>query len=196
MKVTKKQAGEHRDALLAAASISILERGFDATGVAEVSKMAGLTHGAFYGHFKSKNDLAAAACECAFEQFRTAFSTLSLEALIDKYLSTEHRDDRSRGCPSVLATEVGRQSAETQERYADGIEGFVDLVANARDASGRTVNRGTALSLVSSMMGGLSLSRAMSVTNPSLSIEILKSVRQTTRDLAGAESVTAEMDEV
>lgn len=184
MKVTKQQASEHRAALINAASISILERGFEGSGVADLSRKAGLTHGAFYSHFSSKDDLAAEACDCAFERCRTKFSRLSLEKLINQYLSVEHRKDLSHGCPSVLAAEIGRQNVKTQARYAEGIERFVTLISAAKDSKGRTVSREIAISITASLMGGLSLARALVPTNPSLSEEVLENVRHAVHALA------------
>ena len=118
MKVTKEQAAAHRAAIVAAAGRLFRERGFAGVGVAEITRAAGLTHGGFYGHFASKDALAAEACGQAFAeslallQARLDRPDGDLLRYLDSYLSERHRDRRDGGCPmaarAVQFCDLGR----------------------------------------------------------------------------------------
>src|SRR5215468_928760 len=103
MKVSREQVQQHRERILAAASHLFRERGFDGVSVADVMKAAGLTHGAFYGYFASKDELAARACEHALRSTLDAFGVRSrgeatLDGFVRDYLSSAHRDAPGGGC--------------------------------------------------------------------------------------------------
>src|SRR4051794_35553442 len=113
MKVTKEKAAQHRAAIVEAAGRLFRVHGFDGVSVAEIMKAAGLTHGGFYGHFASKEALAAEACGHAFAtslsrvQGSEDASGGGLEAYVAGYLSERHRDRNDGGCPmAAYATEV------------------------------------------------------------------------------------------
>src|SRR5438132_10174405 len=96
MRVTREQAAANREKIVEVASILFQKHGFKGIGVADIMKAAGLTHGGFYGHFKSKDDLAAEACTRALsrEWWKEAISssaTGGLEAFVNEYLSPRHR---------------------------------------------------------------------------------------------------------
>src|SRR2546422_1300492 len=100
MKVSREQAARNREAILDAAAQLFRERGFDGIGVADLMKAAGLTHGGFYGHFESEEDLMAQACEHASARSEILFGKLAESAPDDAlgeieraYLSPRHRDD-------------------------------------------------------------------------------------------------------
>src|SRR5580692_7325516 len=120
---------ETRDRVLAEAAKQIRAHGPLGVGVAEIMKRAGLTHGGFYAHFKSKDALVAAAITKMFEGARTRWeratstrnASSGLVAYIDSYLSTEHRDARESGCPiAALASDVPRLPKTCRNAYAEG----------------------------------------------------------------------------
>src|SRR5271170_5846496 len=108
VKVSREQVAEHRIRILAAAARLFRQRGFDDVTVAEVMKDAGLTHGAFYGHFSSKEALIAEAVGQALAPAAgDAKARKPVAAYADSYLSPRHRDDRGSSCPfSCLGTEA------------------------------------------------------------------------------------------
>src|SRR5215217_1833227 len=108
MRVSREQMVENRHRILDAASRLFREKGFDAVSVAEVMKAAGLTHGGFYGHFRSKDDLIAHAIRHA-EGSQSA--TDDIGAWIDAYLSTPHRDHPELGCPTAALAGLMRDQA-------------------------------------------------------------------------------------
>src|SRR5882757_5280978 len=134
MKVTREQAAENRERVVDVASRLFREKGFDGIGIADIMKSAGLTHGGFYGQFKSKDDLAAQACARAFAQWAEELDARvrtsggdSLAALIRAYLSEAHRDARGTGCmTAALGAEAARQSQPLRQAFTQGIEQFID----------------------------------------------------------------------
>lgn len=154
--------------------------GFDGSGIATLVSDAGLTNGAFYGHFSSKDDLIA---EVVAEQLASQAEQIealppgraSLTAFIADYLSPAHRDDREGGCPSAaLLDEVGRGDVRTREAYTVGARRLVDAVAQHLAAEG-TVSldeaRSRATGVLALLVGALQSARA--VTDPDLSDQIL-----------------------
>src|SRR5215831_8850272 len=99
MRVSREKAAESRERILDTASRLFRERGFDGVGLDAIMKAAGLTHGGFYGHFASKDDLAAEAVTRALEQSAAKQSCFTdLGDLVSDYLSEQHHADRSNGC--------------------------------------------------------------------------------------------------
>src|SRR5215208_6469421 len=117
MKVSREQAARNRVRILDAAAQLFRERGFEGIGVADLMKEAGLTHGGFYGHFSSKEDLIAEASARAFEGSLAVWSNLverapgdPLSAIARVYLASRHRDNPGAGCLlAALGPEVSRQ---------------------------------------------------------------------------------------
>ena len=188
MKVSKEKAAENRAAIVAAAGRLFRERGFDKVGVAEITKAAGLTHGGFYGHFASKDALAAEACEAAFTESlgRLPADEESpeggLDAFLTRYLSERHRDRPDAGCPmAAFAGEVARQDHAVQERFGAGVERFFEAVEQRlpeRDGEGAAERRDRAIAIVSALVGGMALARATAPTEPKRSAEILAALRR------------------
>src|ERR1700712_454694 len=104
MRISKERAAENRAALIRAASKLIRERGIDGVGVAEISKEAGLTHGALYAHFRSKEELALEALSYGLEQASARMYAAPVDGMpdlarfLDRYLSLEGRDDYGGRC--------------------------------------------------------------------------------------------------
>jgi len=168
-------------------------------GVADLMKAAGFTHGGFYNHFSSKEELAAEACTAAFEGALAALNKLlgagKLESgfrkYIDKYLSPSHRDEPDGGCPTAsLAADAWRQGDEFQGAYTEGIEGFLaTLEDHFSKSSGKkpggkaNADRDRAMRTLSEMVGAIVLSRAVAGANPPLSEEILRVSREKLRGI-------------
>jgi TetR/AcrR family transcriptional repressor of nem operon len=195
LKVTKEKAAENRAALVRAAAHLFRERGIDGVGVAEISKKAGLTHGALYAQFPSKEALAAEAFASAL---KPGFKLLpadrdgrpaTLTNFIDHYLSLEHRDNLATSCPmSASASEIGRQDKVVCERFTAGFDQFVALIERRLGASPvKADSRQRALAMMAAMIGGVAASRAVAKADPKLSDQILRAVRQIVGEVGGEE---------
>lgn len=177
MRVSKQKVAEHRDAIIRAASRLFRQRGIDKVGVAEVTQAAGLTHGGFYGHFASKEALAAAACEHSFgNAVERVQASPDLDSYIDYYATVDHRD-REGPCPMVgLGAEVSRLGGAVQDGFSDGVARYVAAIRAHLPADDPTAD-GRAAAIVSVLVGGMSLARAVAGTDPALSEQILDGVK-------------------
>src|SRR5689334_6549303 len=144
MKVTREQAAANREKILEAAAMLFRKHGFDGIGVADLMKVAGLTHGGFYGHFASKEDLAAEACKRALDEsvetWSAAIETAPGEAfskIVNTYLSEDHRDGPGNGClVAALGSDLGRQTPPIRRVATEGIRALVgQLMRLAPDKS-------------------------------------------------------------
>lgn len=187
MRVSKEKAAENRAALLAAASKLFREKGIDGVGVAEVAKEAGLTHGALYAHFDSKDSLAAAAFSEGFAGNMAGMRAWagdrhpSFEDTMTVLLSTGMRDKLATGCPmAASASEAGRQGEAVSSSFAKAFEEEVALVEASldRDMEAPT-RRQVAVAAVAARIGALAVSRAVLKAAPELSDEVLQSIRGT-----------------
>lgn len=175
MKVSREQMAENRQRILESASRLFREKGFEAVSVAEVMKAAGLTHGGFYGHFKSKDDLFIHALGHAIGKHNGA--TLPLHAYMDEYLSPRHRDNKAGGCPiSGLAADVLRQTPEARAAVTDGVRAQIDWISERITGSDEAHRRRQAIAIWAAMVGATILARA--TADPALSDEILRSTRE------------------
>ncbi|HVM84368.1 MAG TPA: TetR family transcriptional regulator [Candidatus Binatia bacterium] len=173
MKVTREQMAEHRRKILDAAARLFRAHGFEAVTVAEVMQAAGLTHGGFYGHFKSKDELIA---ETIGHVLAGTAESLEPAAYAGGYLSARHRDNLSGGCPFAgLGAETIRQTPEARAAMTAGLKRH--LAALTRGAPGATAaaKRRAAIGSWSAMVGALILSRFSD--DPKLSDELLKETR-------------------
>jgi TetR/AcrR family transcriptional repressor of nem operon len=161
---------ENRQRILEVASRLFREKGFDAVGVAEVMKAAGLTHGSFYGHFSSKDDLIVQSLTHALGQRNGA--SLPLPAYMKEYLSPRHRDNRAGGCPiSGLVADTLRQTPEARAAVTDGVRAQIDRMSEKAEGPAEADRRRRAIASWSAMVGATILARAM--VDPALSKEIL-----------------------
>jgi TetR/AcrR family transcriptional repressor of nem operon len=158
-----------REKVLAAAAEAIREEGPHRVGVAGVMAKAGLTHGGFYAHFASKDDLVAHAIGHMFdtgalkriERLRDKPPAEALIAYIDFYLSPAHRDARTTGCPMpALAADLPRLPAAAQESFATGVRRLTGRVAQLLAAMRHADAEDLASSMIAEMVGALSLARA------------------------------------
>ena len=172
MRYPAEETAARHDRIVKEASRLFRERGFQNVTVAEVMKAAGLTHGAFYAHFASKEELQAVAV--AYGQAVSASRALQGNgkrqkgSYADRYLTRSHRDNPGGGCTmAALGQEVARSSPELKEAFE---QGFEEILA----AKGG--NRKEAIFRTAALLGGIVLARA--VQDRGLSDEILESVRQ------------------
>ncbi|MFI6362151.1 TetR/AcrR family transcriptional regulator [Nocardia sp. NPDC050630] len=167
-----RYGSEHKEAtrrrIIEAAGRRFKRSGIDGSGVATLMKDAGLTNGAFYAHFASKEDLVANAVA---DQLRAQGDSVGaqvrdlvgLEQFVRWYLSAEHRDSREDGCPSAaLLDEIGRCSDATRRAYTDGVLMVIDDIAALVWPDDPQSARARVLSVFAMMAGTLQLSRALS----------------------------------
>ena len=161
MRISREQAQENHDKVVATAGRLFRERGFDGVAVGDLMKAAGFTHGGFYNHFNSKEALAAEALDQAFRQMdHHRAGVESLDDLLSQYLSEAARRAPGRACPAAaLAGDVSRQGDLVKQVFAEGFERMVESMA-ARLPEGPET-RGEAIALLSRMAGALALARAM-----------------------------------
>ncbi|WP_374445274.1 TetR family transcriptional regulator [Stella sp.] len=184
MRVTREQAAENRRRIVEAAARLFRERGFSGVGVAEIMAAAGLTHGGFYGHFRSKEDLARVACRAAIDQATEGWRQRAaghpeapLAALADAYLTPRHRDAAGRGCiHAALTAEVARiDDPELRHAFTEGLAGLAEVLAEAGPEDAAEARAAAALVRLSTMVGALVLARA--VDDRALSDRILAAAR-------------------
>lgn len=169
MRVSRAQAEKNRQTVIDVASRLFRERGFDGIGLKDLMESAGLTQGAFYKQFASKDDLAAQASRRALESAFLRWSAAAtadpqdpLGAVIAFYLSMDHRGERMEGCPVVaLGSDAARQGAEVKASFEAGIKDYLKMLgpwvgeAHGKEASDK------AMAVLSTMVGAMVLSRAV-----------------------------------
>jgi TetR/AcrR family transcriptional regulator, transcriptional repressor for nem operon len=167
---SKEEAAQTRKRIVAAASGEFRKNGIVATGLSDLMKAAGLTHGGFYKHFDSKDQLVAEACAEAVDALIDRMSAAGPKAAAT-YLSARHGENPGDGCPlAAIGSELGRCDERTR---AVVTEGFLKLVLLMAEQFGKSpAARRRALVAVSTMIGALTMSRI--VTDPELSAEILR----------------------
>jgi TetR/AcrR family transcriptional regulator, transcriptional repressor for nem operon len=187
-RVSREQADRHRVAITEASARLFRERGLDKVSVAELMGAAGLTHGGFYGHFGSKEELAGEACRWAFdrsaERWRKRIADKpdrdqAKAALTDNYLSTQSRRGPGGSCPAMsLVTDVTRSSADAPIRaaYVSGVEELLSILASVQGTGAARGGREAALADFATMVGGLILAKA--TQGDPMSDEILAATRR------------------
>ena len=178
MKVTREQADRNREKILEVAGRLFRERGYDGIGVADIMKRAGLTHGGFYGHFPSKEDLAAEITarsvgrEGWLERL-TGKANPSLGDVVRGYLTRRHRDDAGQGCLfAAQGSDAARQPRSVRRAFTEGLRRRVDALKPLMPRRSEAARRQEALALIAGLVGALTLARA--VDDPQLSDEILE----------------------
>ena len=178
MKITKEKAAENRQVLVETAARLFQEKGIDGVGVAEISKAAGLTHGALYAHFPSKDALAAEAMQFSTHSAygKVCANPLSLAGLVDYYLAPAQRDNLAGGCPLAAAgSEMARQDLAVAANYTTGFRQMVDVISRQLPAG--EGQRQQALAVMAALIGAVSVSRNVYNSDPELADEVLESVR-------------------
>jgi TetR/AcrR family transcriptional repressor of nem operon len=188
---SQKDKEKNHAQIVEIAAQKMRESGTEGPGVAEIMKAAGLTHGGFYKHFDSRDDLVAEAVEAAVAQSREGVAEVvegaddPLTALVDWYLSPAHRDQPGSGCAVVaLGADAARADKRVRATYTGQVERYVaqmeELLASDGDGGDPEVRR-RAIAAVSEMVGAVLIARA--VGDEALSEEILAAARA---DVTGA----------
>jgi TetR/AcrR family transcriptional regulator, transcriptional repressor for nem operon len=175
-----------RRRIVDAASQVFRERGVAETGVDEVMRRAGLTHGGFYAHFRDKSELIAEACAAAFDAAVPNLDRIAAQPtaaarvrmLIDSYLSLRHRDNHGSGCLVVaVGADMARLRGSAREGYSRGFKRHLERLGTAlRLSADPEKNRDRVTQLMSALVGALIFARAMD--DPAHSEEILRSMRR------------------
>lgn len=174
LRTAAKEASHER--IVQVAARAIRRSGYNGTGVADIMKEAGLTHGAFYAHFESREAMLAEAADRAGAESNAFAASVvaavppeqALQALMQVYLSKEHLAGIETGCPvSALGSEMPRQSPEVRRAATRRIKEMIDLVARQSPDWGQPGAHERALVTVATMVGTLMLARA--VDDPALS---------------------------
>ena len=192
MRVSRVQASENRQTVINVASRLFREHGFDGIGLKDLMERAGLTQGAFYKQFASKEDLAVQASRRALESASGRWSVAATEnpddplgAVIAFYLSAGHCEEKMDGCPVVaLGSDVARQGTNVKAVFEAGIKAYLEVLSRLiADTDGQD-SHGKAIAILSTMVGALTLSRA--VNDPDLARAILDSAAKQVRAAAAA----------
>jgi TetR/AcrR family transcriptional repressor of nem operon len=181
-----KEATHER--IVQAAANRFRREGLAGISIADLMKEVGLTHGGFYKHFDSREELVFEAVDKALQQSEMAAAgnpddPAALVELLDRYLSPAHRDSPEEGCAvAAFAGEMARNEPRARARYSDQIERNVGRMVARFDAGADAEKRARAILTMSAMVGALNLARA--VSDEALSDEILATVREQLKALA------------
>lgn len=186
MRFEKGRKDATRRRITEVAAEQFRQNGVAASGLTGIMAAAGLTNGAFYAHFESRDDLVAQSIDHALEewehQLTDGVAQAGLEAALRQYLSPEHRDSPGSGCASAaLLPEIGRQSLELRGAYTARLNAFVATIAAQIPQDPASAHR-TALTIFGLVVGALQLARA--VDDPALSASILDGAIQASLRLA------------
>jgi TetR/AcrR family transcriptional repressor of nem operon len=189
MRVSREKAAEHRDRIIDAAGALFRTKGFGGIGLADIMKAADLTHGGFYGHFASKDDLVAQASHRTMARAAANWTKLveaspdkPYAALLKHYLSPKHRDDPGQGCAfAALGNDAARSGKIVREAFADGLAPLIDILARSIPgksipSKSKTARRRKAVAAMATLVGALTLARAVDGTP--LSDEMLEAAHR------------------
>jgi TetR/AcrR family transcriptional repressor of nem operon len=179
MRVSREKAAENRERIVETAARLFREEGFDGVGVDAIMSAAGLTHGGFYGHFGSKDDLATEAMTRALQHGVEKQSRYTnLGDLVSGYLSRRHRADRANGCAiAALGGDIVRQGEGVRSALTASVRRHLDRISRLLRSGTAAGRRRRAITTLAGMVGALTLARA--VNDPILSEEILETACDT-----------------
>ncbi|SRR6266542_1317266 len=181
MRKSREETARTRERIIAAASAEFREHGIVATGLADLMKAASLTHGGFYKHFNSKDELvrevAAASISSGTARMKATADKgpgrKGLRAVVENYLSPDHRDRPRDGCPfASLGVELARADAKTRVAATEGFLRYLDVLASRYDTLRPDQAKKRAIAAAATMIGALTMARV--VKDPELSDSILK----------------------
>lgn len=200
MRVSRVQAEENRQAVLNEASRLFRKHGFDGIGLKDLMASAGLTQGAFYKQFASKEDLAAKASGRAIERARRRWAAAAeaspadaMAAVVAFYLSMDHRAERMDGCPIVaLGSDIARQGTHVKAAFEAGIRDYLEMVCAWMGGSERkagddpdNARESGVMAMLATMVGAMVLARA--VNDEDLSRAFLEAAAESVLAAAAAE---------
>ena len=187
MRRSKEDKAASHERIVEIAAARIRESGTEQPGVAEIMRAAGLTHGGFYKHFESRDELITEAVERALtdseSRLRDATSGAAdpLTAFVESYLSTAHRDDPASGCGVVaLGTDIPRVGGPAQDAYRSQVDRYLAHLQSLLGDEENENTRREATMTLSAMIGALMIARALGPTPRS--DEILRDVREAVRE--------------
>ena len=177
---SRANKAESHDRIVQTAATRVRECGVEGIGVADLMKDAGLTHGGFYRHFASREELVAEAIEHALHEGAEAVAAVAnikqcpIAALVDAYLSTTHRDKLATSCAvTTLAADVARCNDRARSAYTRQVGIYLELLTKLIGGDQQRSRRMKAIAALSTLVGAVSMARA--VNDEKLSREILKS---------------------
>jgi TetR/AcrR family transcriptional regulator, transcriptional repressor for nem operon len=183
MKKSKAETAKTRQRIIEVASEAIRNKGIDATGVAEIMAAAGLTHGGFYRHFGSKEELVTEAIALSRKDYLAGTVSAAEEgpeALMrhfQEYVTQEHRDDAGSGCPlAANGSELVRSDGRTRHNATEALRLWFGKAAPYMRAKDDEAKTEMAISVVMNMIGALTMSRV--VDDPVLSKRILEATHK------------------
>ena len=176
--MSREETAKTRQRIVHAASAEFRKQGIAATGLAELMAAAGMTHGGFYRHFKSKNELVAETTAAAAEKLKrkllSAASKGGIKSVVETYLSITHRNHPEQGCPlAALGSELANADEGTRHAATRGLNGMIDIIAGLAGDKKPKIARERALAAVATLVGAMTLARV--VDDPQLSKAILYS---------------------
>jgi TetR/AcrR family transcriptional repressor of nem operon len=181
MRKSKQEAALTRERIVTVAAAEFRQQGVVATGLLGLMSTAGLTHGGFYRHFESKEQLVTEASEKALADMNEHLVSVvsgkhgqaALKALVSTYLSVEHRDQPSKGCPlAALGSELARADLCTRDVATQGLHQLINLVAGLFEHCKPAQAHKYAMTIVATIIGAITTSRI--VTDNSLSESLLR----------------------
>jgi TetR/AcrR family transcriptional repressor of nem operon len=187
MRISKEAAAANRTRVLEAASRLFREKGVDAIAVADLMKAAGLTHGGFYNHFESKEELAAAACRSAFAAAVDRVERKASRAskggrqevyahYVERYLAPQTRDAPGTSCPmATLGTDAARHGPAFKAAFAEGVRRYIEAFTKIVPSKSEQP-RAEAITALSTLIGALTLSRACAGVDDAFADEVLAAV--------------------
>jgi TetR/AcrR family transcriptional repressor of nem operon len=185
MRKSRAETTETRRRIVEVAAEGFRANGIHATGLADVMAAAGLSHGGFYRHFESKDQLVAEACDAGMTGIIEALEASTdgrnkedgFRAIVDAYMSTAHRDAPGHGCPLAgMGSELARADETTRAAASRGFDALVDMLARRMIDQDGAADRSRAAVALAAMIGALTLSRIM--IDPVKSATLLEDVRQ------------------
>jgi AcrR family transcriptional regulator len=185
----KNHKAETRRRIIETAARRLKQDGIDGSGVSTLMADAGLTNGAFYAHFGSKQELVATAVSQQLSEQAAGVrargsSAAAVEQIVREYLSQPHRDNRAEGCPSAaLLDEMGRCDEATRRAYTTSLLALIDDIAAAGGSGDDEAERIKLLGLYAMLVGTLQLSRAL--TDAALADALLEQGQQNAMRILG-----------
>ena len=180
VKVTKDVALQNRESLLQAAGQTLRAEGVQAATVAAIAGKVGLTHGAIYRQFESKDALAAAAITADFDRILAVLERIDragggLAAYFRTYLAPDHRDHFVWGCPvAPLAAEMGRAAEPVQAAFAAGLHRNLEAIARLSRIADPAQAKDFAIFALAMLSGAMAMARATRGCDPETSTAILE----------------------
>ena len=189
MGTSQAEKDRNHDRIIGIAARKVREKGFEGVGVADLMKEVGLTHGGFYRHFGSRDDLIGEAVERALDDGarRVADTPLTsrkspFRRIVDRYLSTTHRDSPGNGCAvTALSNDAWRGEPRVRAAYTRQVRLYLDLLGEMMDQKGGRATRRCSVLALSALAGAVAMARA--VDDEDLSLEILRSTADALKSL-------------